>query len=137
MKPKVIKTAEEHAAALKRIEQLMDAKPGSPQAAELELWSLLVEKYEEAHFPIEAPDPIEAIRFRMEQMSLRPADLAKYKSFRHKSKVSEMLNRKRPLNVKMIRSLSYGLNIPAEVLLQEPAGEYSTSKTVKPALKGS
>ncbi len=135
MKPKVIKTAQAYTAALKRIEQLVDAKSGSPQAAELELWSLLVEKYEEAHFPIEAPDPIEAIRFRMEQMSLRPADLAKYKPFRHKSKVSEMLNRKRPLNVKMIRSLSFGLNIPANVLLQEPVGEYSTPKAARPALK--
>jgi HTH-type transcriptional regulator/antitoxin HigA len=135
MKPKVIKTAEEHSAALARLDQLMDAKPGSPQEAELELWSILVEKYDEEHFPIEAPDPIEAIRFRMEQMGLRPADLAKYKSFRHKSKVSEVLNRKRPLTVRMIRSLSYGLNIPADVLLQEPAGEYSTTKATKPALK--
>jgi HTH-type transcriptional regulator/antitoxin HigA len=114
----------------------MDAKAGSPQEAELELWSVLVEKYEEEHFPIESPDPIEAIRFRMEQLSLRPTDLTKYKSFRHKSKVSEVLNRKRPLSIGMIRSLSEGLNIPAAVLLQEPAAHYSTPQSTKSAAKG-
>mgnify|MGYP001550886322 CR=1 FL=1 len=133
MKLKVIKTADEHSTALKRIDQLMDAKPGSSQEAELELWSVLVEKFEEEHFPVKAPDPIEAIRFRMEQLGLRPADLAKRKYFRHKSKVSEILNRKRPLSVNMIRTLSLGLKIPAEVLLQEPSGVYSSQKSIKPA----
>ena len=136
MKLKVIKTPAAHAAALKRIDQLMNAKPGTHQEAELELWAVLVEKFEEEHFPLENPDPIEAIRFRMEQMNLRPADLARYKSFRHKSKVSEILNRKRPLSVKMIRSLSANLHIPAAVLLQEPTSQYSTPKVAKLTLSG-
>ncbi len=131
MKPKVIKTKAELAAALTHLEGLMDAKPGSPQEAELELWSVLVEKYEDEHFPIAAPDPIDAIRFRMEQERLRPVDLVPY--LRSKSKVSEVLNRKRPLSVAMIRSLSAGLNIPPALLLQESPRKFSTHKNPPPA----
>jgi HTH-type transcriptional regulator / antitoxin HigA len=129
MKPKVIKSKAEHEAALARIEQLMDAVPGSPQEAELELWSLLVEKYEEEHFPIETPDPVAAIRFRMEQAGLGPGDLRRY--LRSQSRVSEVLNRKRPLSLALIRSLHYGLKIPAEILVQESPGTYSPSKAAK------
>jgi HTH-type transcriptional regulator/antitoxin HigA len=124
MKPKIIKTKAEHAAALARVERLMDAKPGSPQEAELELWSLLVEKFEDEHFPIAAPGPVEAICFRMEQAGLRPGDLAPYLG--SKSKISEVLNHKRPLSVTMIRSLHYGLKIPAEALVCEDPAIYST-----------
>ena len=131
MKPKVIKTTAEHDAALARIDRLMDAATGSPQEAELELWSLLVEKYEEEHFPIATPDPVEAIRFRMEQAGLRPSDLKPY--LQSKSRVSEVLNHRRPLSLGMIRSLHYGLKIPAAMLLQEPPAVYSQSKPVKNA----
>ena len=95
----------------------MDAKPGSAREEELELWSLLVERYEEDHFPIDLPDPVEAIRFRMEQEGLRQKDLEKY--FPGKNRISEVLNHKRPLSLGMIRSLHRGLGIPAEVLLRE------------------
>jgi len=120
MKPKVIKSERDYKAALGRVGQLM-AQPSS-NVEELELWSLLVEKYEEEHFPIPAPDPVEAIRFRMDQSGLRPADLRPY--LQSKSRVSEVLNRQRPLSLRMIRALHRGLKIPAEVLVQEPAVPY-------------
>jgi HTH-type transcriptional regulator/antitoxin HigA len=117
MKPKILKTEAEYSTALAKVESLMDANPGSKQEEELELWSLLVERYEQEHHPIDFPDPIEAIRFRMEQGGLRQKDLAKY--FPGKNRVSEVLNHKRPLSLGMIRSLHHGLGIPAHVLLQE------------------
>ena len=115
MKPKVLKTERDYKAALAHVEALM--AQARPDEAELELWSLLVEKYEEEHFPIATPDPIEAIRFRMEQAGLVPADLQPY--MQSKSKVSEVMNRKRPLSLSMIRAFHRGLKIPAEVLVQE------------------
>lgn len=124
MKPKVIKTERDYKAALAHVETLMG--PPAPDQAELELWSLLVEKYEEEHFPISAPDPIEAIRFRMEQAGLAPADLQPY--MQSKSKVSEVMNRKRPLSLRMIRALHRGLQIPAEVLVQESQAPYLARK---------
>ena len=123
MKPKILKTGEEYKAALKLVERLMDAEQGTPDEDDLELWSLLVEEYENRHFPMDPPDPIEAIRFRMDQMGLRQKDLTKYISA--KSKVSEIMNRKRPLSLSMIRSLHKHLGIPAEVLVSEPKGTYS------------
>ncbi len=129
MKPKVIKTERDYQTALAHVESLMDKSP--PDEAELELWSLLVEKYEEEHFHIAAPDPIEAIRFRMEQAGLAPVDLEPF--MQSKSKVSEVMNRKRPLSLSMIRALHRGLQIPAEVLVQESQAPYLTrsSKTRK------
>jgi len=124
MKPKVLKTERDHKAAIAHIERLMDQP--SPGKDELELWSLLIERYEEEHFPIAAPDPIEAIRFRMEQDGLQPADLQPY--LRSKSKVSEVMNRKRPLSLSMIRALNRGLKIPAEVLVQEPSAPYAVRR---------
>lgn len=124
MKPKVIKTAREHQAALAYIETLM-TKPAADEG-ELELWSLLVEKYEEAQFAISTPDPIEAIRFRMDQAGLQAADLQPY--LQSKSKVSEVMNRKRPLSLAMIRALHRGLQIPAEILVQESAAPYGSRK---------
>lgn len=126
MKPKVLKTARDYRAAIAHVGQLMAR--AAPDEAELELWSLLVEKYEEEHFPIAAPDPIEAIRFRMEQAGLQPADLQPY--LQSKSKVSEVMNGKRPLSLSMIRALHRGLHIPAEVLVQETQAAY-TSRTRK------
>ena len=125
MKPKVIKTEREYKAALVRVEALMDGS--ASDEAELELWSLLVEKYEEEHFPLAAPDPIEAIRFRMEQAGLAPVDLEPF--MQSKSKVSEVMNRKRPLSLNMIRALHRGLKIPAEVLVQESQAPYGASKS--------
>ena len=121
MKPQVIKTPEEYEQALAHIETLMDAEPGSAEEKELELFVLLVEAYEEEHFPLGLPDPIEAIKFRMEQEGLTRKDLVPY--IGSMSKVSEVLNRKRPLSLRMIRRLHAGLGIPAEVLLQEPGKE--------------
>lgn len=115
MKPRLIKTEREHQAVLKRIERLMDAKPGTPKGDELELLATLVELYEEEHIPIPPPDPVEAIRFRMEQLGLKPADLVPY--FGTRSRVSEVLKGRRPLTLKMIRNLHNGLGIPAESLL--------------------
>lgn len=117
MKPKILKTEDEYNAALARVESLMDAAPGSAEEEELELWSLLVERYEQEQFPIDLPDPVEAIRFRMEQEGLKQKDLEPY--FSGKNRVSEVLNHKRPLSLAMIRALHRGLGIPAEVLLRE------------------
>ena len=117
MKTKVIKTESEYAAALARIEKLMDAKPGTPQGDELELLSLLLHDYEEKVFPIARPDPVAAIRFRMEQQGLGPKDLVPFLGSR--SRVSEVLSGRRRLSLKMIRALVGGLRIPAEVLLGE------------------
>ena len=124
MKAKVLKIERDYKAALAYIERLMCA--AAPDENELDLWSLLVEKYEEEHFPIATPDPIEAIRFRMEQAGLQPADLNPY--LHSKSKVSEVMSRKRPLSLSMIRALHRGLNIPAEVLVQETQAPYKTTR---------
>lgn len=118
MEPKVIKTDAEYEAALAHVAELMDARPGSHQEDELELFALLVEQYEREHFPMTPPDPVEAILFRMEQEGLTRKDLTAY--IGSPSKVSEVLNRKRPLSLSMIRALHTGLGIPAEVLVQEP-----------------
>jgi len=97
MEIKVIKTKAEYEAALSRIEALMDAEPGSPEEEELELLALLVENYEEEHYPLDWPDPVEAIKFRMEQEGLDAKDMIKYLG--SQSKVSEVLNYKRPLSL--------------------------------------
>lgn len=123
---KIIKTEKEYEAALKRIEALMDAAPGSSEEEELDLLALVVEKYEDQHYPIDTPDPIDAITFRMEQQGLTPKDMVKYLG--SQSKVSEVLNRKRPLSLAMIRNLHRGLGIPAEALLgDQPARQESTT----------
>ncbi len=126
MKPKVIKTQTDYRAALAHLETLMDAQPGTPQAEELELFAVLIENYEREHFPIGLPDPVEAIKFRMEQQGLTRKDLARY--IGSLSKVSEVLNRKRPLSLAMIRALHLGLGIPAEVLLQAPQRSVRASR---------
>jgi len=118
MKPKVIKTEAQYAEALARIEELMDASENSPRGEELELLSLLVHTYEESRFPIDKPDPIEAIRFRMQQQGLRPKDLAPILG--SPSKVSEVLSGRRNLSLKMIQRLVSDLHIPASVLLRRP-----------------
>jgi HTH-type transcriptional regulator/antitoxin HigA len=117
MTPKVIKSESEHEAALAHVETLMDAAPGSAAEAELEVWGVLIEKYEEENFPITRPDPLAAIEFRMEQQGLTRSDLLRF--IPNKSKVSEVLGRRRPLSLAMIRSLNRGLKIPADILVQQ------------------
>lgn len=118
MKPHLIKTEAEYQEALDHVYALMDAEADTPEADELELWSLLVEHYEEIHYPIGLPDPIEAIKFRMDQMNLSQADMRPYLG--SASKVSEVLNGKRPLSLTMMRKLHAGLGIPLDILVQEP-----------------
>jgi HTH-type transcriptional regulator / antitoxin HigA len=117
--PRVIKSRAEYERALIALERLIDAepKPGESQADELELLSLLIEAYEEKAFPIPDPTPIEAIRFRMDQMGLKQKDLIPYLGSR--ARVSEVLSGKRSLTLKMIRALHEGLGICAEVLIQD------------------
>jgi len=122
---KPIKTEADYEAALERISDLMDAKSGTMEADELEVLATLVEYYEAEHYPIGMPDPIAAIRFRMEQAELNQRDLIPYIGSR--SKVSEVLSGKRPLTLQMMRSLSQHLGIPAEVLLQEPGAKLPDS----------
>ncbi len=112
---KLLKTENDYNEALKRIEELFDAEPGTPEADELELLAALVELYEQEHFPIEAPDPVSAIKFRMEQENLSNEDMVQYLG--SKSRVSEIFSHKRDLSISMIRKLVTGLHIPAEVLL--------------------
>ena len=114
---KPIKTEADYDTALEQIALLMDAKAGTPEADELEVLATLVECYETEHYPINLPDPIAAIRFRMEQEDLSQRDLIPYIGSR--SKVSEVLSGKRPLTLQMMRSLHQHLGIPADVLLQE------------------
>ncbi len=114
---KVIKTAAEHQAALARLEAIFDATPGTPDGDEAELLTLLIEKYEEAQFPIGLPSPVEAIKFRMEQQGLKAKDMIPYLG--SASKVSEVLAGKRALSLTMMRNLHEKLGIPAEVLLGE------------------
>lgn len=118
MTPKVIKNDEEYAATLARIEEIFDAVPDTLEGDELELLSHLVEEYEEAAFPMDLPDPITAIRFRMEQQNLKAKDLVPY--IGSASKVSEVLSGQRNLSLTMIRNLVDGLGIPPEVLLRQP-----------------
>jgi HTH-type transcriptional regulator/antitoxin HigA len=112
---KPIKTERDYRTALKEIERLWDAKPNTLRGDRLEVLVTLVEAYEQRHYKVEPPDPVEAIKFRMEQLGLKSSDLAKILGGR--SRVSEVLNRKRKLTVDMMRSLRKRLDIPAESLL--------------------
>ena len=125
---KVIKTAKDHSDAMARLMTLLDANPeeGSPEDNELEVLALLIEQYESAQFSTDLPDPVEAIKFRMEQQGLTRKDMRPY--FGSDSKTSEVLNGKRSLSLLMIRKLHKGLEIPAEVLIQERGGSLSNTK---------
>ncbi len=120
MKTKILKTEQEYNEACERIYTLINSteeaiEPDSPEGEEMELLSLLVEKYEQEHNPVEAPNPIEAIKFRMEQMNLKQIDVAPL--FGGKTRVSEVLHGKRPLTLKMITLLNRYLGIPLESLI--------------------
>ena len=110
-----IKTIDDYRAALSRIEALMDATPGTKAGDELDILATLVEAYERKHFPIDAPDPVAAILFRMEQLGLDRKALEPFLGGR--SRVSEVLNRKRTLSMNQIRKLHDGLDIPYENLI--------------------
>ena len=116
MNTKPIKTEKDYQMALERLELVFDAKSGTAEGDELELLGILISQYENEHFPIDLPDPIEAIKFRMEQLDYNQNDLARVIGL--KSRVSEILNRKRKLSLDMIRKLHEVLHIPTDVLIQ-------------------
>jgi HTH-type transcriptional regulator/antitoxin HigA len=113
---KPIRNEKDYQAAMKRLELIFDAKPNSKEGDELEILGMLIEKYEQEKYPIEFPDPIEAIKFRMEQLGYSQSDLATVVGL--KSRASEILNKKRKLTLEMIRNLHESLNIPTNVLIQ-------------------
>ena len=111
-----IRTEDDYRRALREIEALMDAKAGSAEADRLDVWATLVEAYEARHYPIPAPDPIAAIEYYLDRNGLARRDLEPYLGSR--ARVSEILNRRRPLSLEMIRRLQSGLGIPADLLVQ-------------------
>ncbi len=114
---KPIRTEADYQKAIKRLELIFDAKIGTPESDEADVLGLLIDEYEKKHYPIEAPDPIEAIKIRMEEMHLKQVDLIE--EIGGKSRVSEILNRKRKLTVDMIRNLAVRLNLSAGLLIRD------------------
>ena len=110
-----IKTKDDYQKALKRLEVIFDAPIGSPESDEADVIGLMVDEYERKHYPIEAPDPIEAIKIRMEEMHLKQVDLVD--EIGGKSRVLEILNKKRKLTLEMIRNLTKRLNLSPELLI--------------------
>jgi HTH-type transcriptional regulator / antitoxin HigA len=126
-----IRTEAEYEAALAEIDRLFDAAPHTPEGDRLEVFATLVEAYEEQHYSIPAPDPIEAIKYYMESRGLCRRDLEPYLGSR--ARVAEVLNRKRPLSLEMIRRLHTGLGIEAEILIQSyPMAAPAPNKGVQP-----
>src|SRR5512133_1797008 len=117
MNIKLIRTEDEYQKALKRLEKLFDAKPGTPESDEADILGLMVDEYEKKHYQIDAPDPIEAIKIRMEEMQLKQVDLSD--AFGGKNRVSEVLNRKRKLTLEMIRNLTERLNLSPGLLIHD------------------
>lgn len=117
MNIKPIKTESDYKEALKRLDAIFDAAIGTPESDEADILGLLIDDYERKNYPIDAPDPIEAIKIRMEEMQLKQIDLAD--AIGGKNRVSEVLNRKRKLTVEMIRNLTSRLNLPSEILIGE------------------
>jgi len=114
---KILKTKDDYEKALNRLDEIFDAEPNTMKGDEFELLSLLVDTYEEEHYPIELPHPIEAIKFRMDQMGLKQKDLVS--CFGDKSKASEVLSLKRKLNLNYIRNLHEKLHIPLDALVSD------------------
>lgn len=114
---KAIKTEDDYNQALKRLEEIFHAPIDSKEGDEAEILSILIEKYEEENYPIDAPDPIEAILFRMEQMEMSKKDLADVLGY--KSRVSEIFSKKRKLTIQMIRNLHEKMNIPYDSLIAD------------------
>ena len=111
-----IRTKRDYRRALKEIEALMDAKRGTPEGDRLDVLVTLVEAWEAKHYPMDLPDPVAAIQYHMEQQGLAPKDLVPY--IGNRNRVYEVLNRKRPLTLKMVWRLHRGLGIPAESLIK-------------------
>jgi HTH-type transcriptional regulator / antitoxin HigA len=118
---KPIRTEADYEATLEEVERLWGAEPGTPEGDRFEVLFTLVEAYEEQQYPILPPDPIEAIKYYMDSRGLDRRDLEQY--IGSSGRVSEVLSRKRPLSLAMIRRLNAGLGIPAEVLIQRPSGD--------------
>ncbi|MCW3167091.1 helix-turn-helix domain-containing protein [Chryseobacterium sp. 09-1422] len=116
MNIKPLKTESDYNDALERLEMIFHAEPDTSEGDELEILGILIEKYENENFPIELPDPIEAIKFRMEQLNYSQNDLAEIIGL--KSRASEILNKKRKLSLEMIRKLTEKLHISPEILIQ-------------------
>jgi HTH-type transcriptional regulator / antitoxin HigA len=114
---KLIKTESDYLKALKRLEEIFDAKIGTPESEEADVLGLMVDDYEKKHYHIDAPDPIEAIKIRMEEMQLKQVDLAD--AIGGKNRVSEVLNRKRKLTLEMIRNLTQRLNLSPGLLIHD------------------
>lgn len=112
-----IRNQKDYNNALARLEEIFEAKKGSKEGDELEILSILIDDYENKNFPVGMPDPIEAIKFRMEQLGMKPKDLAE--AVGYKSRASEILSKKRKLSLAMIRKISSRLHIPTDVLIQE------------------
>jgi len=117
MKIKPIRSDKDYYNALDRLEQIFDSPIRTDEGDEAEILSLLIENFENTHYPIEAPDPIEAIKIRMEEMSLKQKDLIGI--IGAKSKVSEILNKKRKLTLEMIRNLAEKLNLSVSILIKD------------------
>ena len=117
MNIKLIKTEVDYRMALKRLEVIFDAAIGTPESDEADILGLMIDEYEKKHYPIESPDPIEAIKIRMEEMQLKQIDLVD--AIGGKSRVSEVLNRKRKLTVEMIRNLATRLNLSPGLLIHD------------------
>ena len=117
MNIKPIKTEEDYQAALNRLDKIFDAKIGTKESDEADILGLLIDDYENIHYPIEAPDPIEAIKIRMKELNLKQVDLIS--EIGGKSRVSEVLNRKRKLTIDMIRNLTEKLSLSAELLIKD------------------
>lgn len=114
---KLIKTEEEYKKALNRLDAIFHAEAGTPESDEADLLALVIEDYEQKHYAIDPPDPIEAIRIRMEELSLNQKDLSL--EFGGTNRVSEVLNKKRKLTLEMIRNISSRLQLPVTVLVQD------------------
>jgi HTH-type transcriptional regulator/antitoxin HigA len=121
MEIRPIKTKNDYRRALKEVERLMTARRGTPEGDRLDVLVTLVEAYEAKHFPLDLPDPVEAIKYHMEQQGLRAADLVPFIGSRNR--VYEVLRRKRPLTLRMVWRLHKGLGIPAESLIRQPEDE--------------
>ena len=114
---KLIKTEEDYEIALDKLDEIFDASEGTPESDQADILALLIDEYENVHYPIEAPDPIEAIKIRMEEMQLKQKDIAEALGGRNRA--SEILNRKRKLTVDMIRKLTKSLNLSASLLIKD------------------
>ena len=131
MEIKPIRTKADYRATLKEVDTLMKAEAGTSEGERLDVLATLVEAYERKHFPMDLPDPVEAIKFRMEQQGLGPKDLVPM--IGQLNRVYEVLSRKRTLTLAMIRALHAKLGIPSEVLIREPAAAYRVAKRPRKA----